>query len=99
MTALMGCVFDIGHAWLRQLGVVVGGCAIGRAGGRVFGFHRMHVAWELTPVLVAALVFFAVVPAWGAYAGFLKDTCSHRCSACMRCCLSSCDARPPRGGS
>lgn len=78
MTALMGGVFDIGRALgSDNLGVAlwVGMQALVQAlalAGSVSCMRRMGAP---TAVLAAALAFFAVVPAWGAYAqAFLKDT-------------------------
>lgn len=78
MTALMGCVFDIGRSLgSDNLGVMLWVSAQSVVQAAVFSasiacMRRMGAS---TPVLAAALVFFAVVPAWGAYAqAFLKDT-------------------------
>lgn len=78
MTALMGSVFDMGRALgSDNLGVAlwVGMQALVQAlalAGSVSCMRRMGAP---TAVLAAALAFFAVVPAWGAYAqAFLKDT-------------------------
>lgn len=78
MTALMGCVFDIGRMLgSDNLGVAlwVGMQAVVQALALAASVSCMRRMGAPTAVLAAALAFFAVVPAWGAYAqAFLKDT-------------------------
>lgn len=78
MTALMGCVFDIGRALgSDNLGVAlwVGMQSVVQALALAASVSCMRRMGASTPVLAAALAFFAITPAWGAYAqAFLKDT-------------------------
>lgn len=78
MTALMGCVFDIGRTLgSDNLGVAlwVGAQAVVQALALAASVACMRRMGAPTAVLAAALAFFAIVPAWGAYAqAFLKDT-------------------------
>ncbi|MDO4443532.1 MAG: DUF6020 family protein [Slackia sp.] len=78
MTALMGCVFDIGRMLgSDNLGVAlwVGAQSIVQAIALAASVSCMRRMGASTPVLAVALAFFAIAPAWGTYAqAFLKDT-------------------------
>lgn len=78
MTALMGGVFDIGRALgSDNVGVAlwVGVQSVVQALALAASVSCMRRMGAPTAVLAAVLAFFAIAPAWGAYAqAFLKDT-------------------------
>lgn len=78
MTALMGGVFDIGRALgSDNVGVAlwVGAQSVVQALALAASVSCMRRMGAPTAVLAAVLAFFAIAPAWGAYAqAFLKDT-------------------------
>lgn len=78
MTAFMGMVFDAGRALgSDNLGVAlwVGLQSVVQAFALAASIASMRRMGAPKPALAAALAFFAIAPAWGAYAqAFLKDT-------------------------